>query len=89
MTVRDAVHEINKLERNLDMIEQARRQGFDLDVTEEQIDATHCRIEDLYTLDIPGARVQLQQAEYMRRLRDIAQKLIRVLSDDDDDGEGL
>ena len=89
MTVRDAVHEIKKLERNLDMIEQARRQGFDLDVTEEQIDATNHRIEDLYNLSIPGARACLEQAEYKRSLQNVVRKLIEVLFDDSDDEEGL
>ena len=89
MTVRDVINEIRRLERNLDLIDQARRQGFDVDVTEAQIDATNQRIEDLYNLDIPGARGCLERAETMRRLRDVARELIDVLFDEDDDEEGL
>ena len=81
MPVRDAINEIRRLERNLDMIEQARRQGFDIDVTEEQIDATNQRIEDLYNLDIPGARVRLEQVQRMRQLKEAAQELIKAIED--------
>ena len=85
MTVRDAINEIRRLERNLDLIDQARRQGFDVDVTEAQIDATNQRIEDLYNLDIPGARVRLEQVQRMRQLKEAAQELIKAIFDDDDD----
>ena len=81
MTVRDAINEIRRLERNLDLIDQARRQGFDVDVTEAQVDATNQRIEDLYNLDIPGARVRLEQAQRMRQLKEAAQELIKAIED--------
>ena len=81
MTVRDAINEIRRLERNLDLIDQARRQGFDVDVTEAQIDATNQRIEDLYNLDIPGARVRLEQVQRMRQLKEAAQELIKAIED--------
>ena len=81
MTVRDAINEIRRLERNLDLIDQARRQGFDVDVTEAQVDATNQRIEDLYNLDIPGARVRLEQVQRMRQLKAAAQELIKAIED--------
>lgn len=81
MTVRDAINEIRRLERNLDLIDQARRQGFDVDVTEAQVDATNQRIEDLYNLDIPGARVRLEQVQRMRQLKEAAQELIKAIED--------
>jgi hypothetical protein len=81
MTVRDAINEIRRLERNLNLIDQARRQGFDVDVTEAQIDATNQRIEDLYNLDIPGARVRLEQVQRMRQLKEAAQELIKAIED--------
>ena len=52
------------LEDNLSKIEQARRNGFDLDVTVGQIDATKREIDSLYAMEVSVPK----SVEAMRRI---------------------
>ena len=52
MTVRDAMERILTLEENMALIDKARRAGFDLDVSAEEIEAARSEIEWLCGLEV-------------------------------------
>lgn len=77
MTVRDVMNKIRSLEDNLDRIENARRSGFDMDVTVGQIDVTRREIERLYSLEIGGVDEKLGAMRACDELRGMVEDIVR------------
>ena len=77
MTVRDVVNMIRRMEDDLERIENARRSGFDLDVTVGQIDATKREVDRLYSLEIVGVGEQLRAMKACDELRAMVEDVVR------------
>lgn len=77
MTVRDVVNRIRFMEESLERVENARRAGFDLDVTVGQIDETRREIERLYCLEIGGVNEKLEAMRACDELRGMVEDIVR------------